>query len=147
MEGHVTSITRRASDAAAEASTSGGQGRPWGCRSRRSLFFVYYIYIYIYTLCFLCICSFLFDLVNPCGAGRVGAAVFTADLRTKVMTFGGFDSCITFISRCGILMSIGIFPESLSQQILVGRILVGRLGVMFTAAAQVLSLPLAARKS
>ena len=30
-------------------------------------------------------------------------------------------------------MSIGIFPESLSQAILVGRILVGRLGVPFTS--------------
>ena len=45
------------------------------------------------------------------------------------MDFGGFDSNIILILRGGILMSIGDFPESLSQAILVGIILVGRLGV------------------
>ena len=34
-----------------------------------------------------------------------------------------------FILRGGILMSIGSFTESLSQAILAGRCLVGRLGV------------------
>ena len=53
----------------------------------------------------------------------------TADLRTKILDFTGFDSNIIFMLSDGILMPIGNFPEMLSQQILVGIILVGRLGV------------------
>ena len=45
------------------------------------------------------------------------------------MDFRGFDSNIILILRDGILMSIGHFPECLSQAILVGIILVERLGV------------------
>ena len=54
-----------------------------------------------------------------------------ANLRTSIMDFGGFDSSIVLNLRCGILMSIGDFPESLRQAILVGKMLVGRLGVVF----------------
>ena len=54
----------------------------------------------------------------------------TANLRTNIMDFRGFDSSIILIIRGGILMSIGGFPESLSQAILVGIMLVGRLGVV-----------------
>ena len=43
--------------------------------------------------------------------------------------FKGFDSSIILILSGGILMSTGDFPESLSQAILVGIMLVGRLGV------------------
>ena len=46
------------------------------------------------------------------------------------MDFGGFDSSTMLISRGGILISIGHFPESLSQAMLVGTMLVGRLGVV-----------------
>ena len=52
-----------------------------------------------------------------------------ASLPTKILDFRGFDSSIILILRGGILMSIGISSESLSQQILVGIILVGRLRV------------------
>ena len=45
------------------------------------------------------------------------------------MDFGGFDSRIILILRRGILMSIGNIPGSLSQAILAGIMLVGRLGV------------------
>ena len=45
--------------------------------------------------------------------------------------FRDFDSSIILILRAGIIMSIGNFPESLSQAILVGIILVGRLCVCF----------------
>ena len=55
--------------------------------------------------------------------------VSTAKLPTKILYFRGFDSSITLISRGGIPMSTGKFPEIVSQQILVGMILVGRLGV------------------
>ena len=44
---------------------------------------------------------------------------------TKILDFRGYDS----ILRGGILMSIGHLPESLSQQLLVGIILAGRLYV------------------
>ena len=49
-----------------------------------------------------------------------------AHLRTYMMDFRGFDSSIILILRGGILVSIGDFPESLSQTILVGIMLVGR---------------------
>ena len=53
----------------------------------------------------------------------------TANLRTKILDFRGFDSSTILILRRGILMSMGNCPGMLSQQILVGIILVGRLGV------------------
>ena len=53
----------------------------------------------------------------------------TADLRTTILDFRGFDSSRVLNLRGGILRSIGDFPESLSQRILAGIILVGRLGV------------------
>ena len=53
----------------------------------------------------------------------------TANLRAKILDFRGFDSSRIVILRGGILMSIGNFPESLSQAILAGRFSVGRLGV------------------
>ena len=53
----------------------------------------------------------------------------TPNLPTSIVEFRGFDSSIILILRGGILMSIGDFPEMLSQAILVGIILVGRLGV------------------
>ena len=52
-----------------------------------------------------------------------------ANLRTNIMAFRGFDSSIISIMRGGILMPIGNLPESLTQAILVGIMLVGRLGV------------------
>ena len=58
-----------------------------------------------------------------------GSPPFTPNLPTNIMDFRGFDSSIILILRGGILMSIGDFPESLSQAILVGVMLVGRLGV------------------
>ena len=53
----------------------------------------------------------------------------TANLRTKILDFRGFDSSIILMLRGGILMSTGNFPESLSQRNSVGRFLVVRLGV------------------
>ena len=60
------------------------------------------------------------------------SAVCTANLRTDIMDFRGFDSSIILIIRGGIPRPTGDFPESLSQAILVGIILVGRLGVSYT---------------
>ena len=64
-----------------------------------------------------------------------GCVVFpTANLRTKIQDFRGFDSSRILILRDLIFMSMRNSPESLSQAILagrflVGRFLVGRLGV------------------
>ena len=49
------------------------------------------------------------------------AAADTANLRTKILAFRGFDSGRILILRGGILMSIGNFPEMLSQRILVWK--------------------------
>ena len=53
----------------------------------------------------------------------------TPNLPTDIVDFGGLDSSIILISRGGISRHIGDFPESLSQAMLVGTMLVGRLGV------------------
>ena len=54
---------------------------------------------------------------------------YMANLRTNIVDFRGFDSSIILILRGGILRPIGNLPESLSQAILVGIMLVGGLGV------------------
>ena len=48
---------------------------------------------------------------------------------SNIVDFRGFDSSIILIIRGGIPTYIGDFPESLSQAMLVGTILVERLGV------------------
>ena len=53
----------------------------------------------------------------------------TVNLPSNLLDFRGLDSSIIFTSRGEILMSIGVFPESFRQAILVGIILVWRLGV------------------
>ena len=52
-----------------------------------------------------------------------------ANLHTNIMDFRGFYSSTISILRAGIPRPTGNFPESLSQAILVGIMLVGRLGV------------------
>ena len=52
-----------------------------------------------------------------------------ANIRTKILDLRGFDSSRSLILRAGILMSTVDSPEMLSQRILVGVILAGRLGV------------------
>ena len=78
-----------------------------------------YIYIYIY--------------IHTCGGmvpgPREDAMHSTANLRTNLMDFREFGSSITFIMRGGIPRSIGNCPQSLTQAMLVGVMLVGGLGV------------------
>ena len=52
------------------------------------------------------------------------------NIPTNIVDFRRFDSSIILNVRGGILMSIRNFPESLSQAMLVGTMLVGRLGVL-----------------
>ena len=60
---------------------------------------------------------------NEKGYGR------TPNLPTNIAGFRGFDSSVMLIPRVGIPRPTGDFPESLSQAILVGKMLVGRLGI------------------
>ena len=53
----------------------------------------------------------------------------TPNLPTNIVDFGRFDSSTILIYRGGILMSIGDFPEVLTRAMLVGTMLVGRLGI------------------
>ena len=53
----------------------------------------------------------------------------TANLCTKILDFKMFGSSIILVVRGGIFMSIGSSQEMLSQRILVGIIVVGRLDV------------------
>ena len=62
----------------------------------------------------------------PAFYGNPSAA---ANLRTKILDFRGFDSSIILILRGDILMSMGNFLDMLSQGILAGITLVGRLGI------------------
>ena len=90
-----------------------------------------YIYIYIYTsiCCNMLYCVIiLYVLYNWPDAER-GRFRGAANLPTRILDFKGFDSSRILILRGGILMSVGNFPESLSQGILAGVILVRRLGV------------------
>ena len=52
------------------------------------------------------------------------------NLSTNIVGVRGFDSSIISISRGEIPRPIGNFPERLSQAMLVGIMLVGRLGVV-----------------
>ena len=58
------------------------------------------------------------------------AAVVTANLPTNIVDFTGFDSSIMLNLRGGIPRPKGKFPETLNQAMLVGIMLVGRLGVV-----------------
>ena len=62
-------------------------------------------------------------------ASQASRQLATANLRTKILDFRGLDSSRILILRNAILMSMGDFPDILSQEILVGISLVGRLGV------------------
>ena len=53
-----------------------------------------------------------------------------ANLHTTILDFGGFDSGRILMPRGGILLFVWNFQEILSQAILVGINLVGRLGVV-----------------
>ena len=55
--------------------------------------------------------------------------LITANPRTNIVGFRGSDSSIILILRGGIPRPKGNFPESLSQAILVGTMLAGRLGI------------------
>ena len=57
----------------------------------------------------------------------------TANLRTKFLEFRGFDSSRILNVRGGLFMSMDNFRKKLSQEVLVGIILVGQVGVHYEA--------------
>ena len=75
---------------------------------------------------------------HACAAGDGHASVMrhTPNLRTKILDFIGFDSIIVWCLGAGILKPAGNSPEVLSQGILAGVILVGRLAVHMRACAR-----------
>ena len=73
-----------------------------------------YIYIYMHTCVYIYIYTYIYS---------------THHFSTSILDVRGFDSSIILILRGGILTPKGNFPESLSQAILAGMMLVGRLGV------------------
>ena len=86
-----------------------------------------YIYIYIHTHTHALINDN--HIINSSSAARnqamsqlhvIEPASSTANPPTNIMDFRGFDSGTILILRVGILMSMGNFPESLTQAILAG---------------------------
>ena len=71
----------------------------------------------------------LMGFLACCLATLLAGCMATANLRTNVMDFRGFESSIILILRGDIPRPIGNFPQSLSQAMLVGIMLVGRSGV------------------
>ena len=81
-----------------------------------------YIYIYIYKI-IIYIYTYIYIYIYQ------KPRQSTANPRTDIMDFRGFDSSMILILRGGISRPIGNFPQSLTQAMLVGIMLVGGLGV------------------
>ena len=97
-----------------------------------------HLVLYIYIYCYIVITSpgnstqrtsVCEMLVWRNGRRSSSSQVATANLRKQILNFRGFDSSRILIVRGGMLMPIGNFPEIMSQGILAGIILAGRLGV------------------
>ena len=87
-----------------------------------------YIYIYIYTHVYVCI--YIYTQLSLVSVVIVACATpYGQSPYYKIMDFRGFALNLILILRGGTLMPIGIFPEIMSQGILVGIMLVWRLGV------------------
>ena len=84
-----------------------------------------HIYIYIYVCICMYVCMYVYIYIYIYNTNNTT----TANPPTNIVGFRGLDSSIILIIRGGILTSIGDFPESLSQAMLVGTMLVGRLGM------------------
>ena len=94
--------------------------------------FFYYVICLSYSYCLY---RFSFYLYGRGSEGEIRTPqeqARTPNLPTKSLDFRGFDSSRLLIQRGGIPRSIGNFPESSSQAMLVGTMSVGRLGVIHT---------------
>ena len=74
----------------------------------------------------------LSEFEGPILQAHTDAHTITANLGTKILDFRGFDSNIILTVRRELIMSEGTNQQSLRKAILVGIILVGRLGVQGT---------------
>ena len=83
-----------------------------------------HIYIYMYIL----YTQEVSARIEHASLELCDGGICTPNPPTNIVGFRGFDTSITLIWRGGNLMSMGNFPESLSQATLVGTMLVGRLG-------------------
>ena len=77
----------------------------------------------------------MYILIKPCSPDLTGQSSLsiqvdraqleiTANLRTKILDFRGFDSGRTLISRGGMLMSMGDFPGSFESTIIIITIII-----------------------
>ena len=98
-----------------------------------SIYISIYIYIYVYTYIYIYIAYVSLTRSLLLSLRGWGGLADAANLRTKILDLGGFDSSRILISRGGIPRPTGNLPEGLGQAILVGIILVGRLGVVDNA--------------
>ena len=70
--------------------------------------------------------------LKPSRPARNPARLPTANPRTNIVEFGGFDSNTILILRSGLPRPKGDFPESLTQAMLAGATLVGQLNVILS---------------
>ena len=88
-----------------------------------------------------------FTLIESCGGSKRNLAHPTDNLHTKILDLRGFDSSIILSLRGGISRPTGNFPESLSQAILAGIKIVGRLGASHRRATELMQDALPVQRS
>ena len=97
-----------------------------------------YIYIYISISLYICVYIYIYIYIHPLyirlpiggsSTNQFPCLSSTPNLHTNIVEFLGFDSSTILNSRGGTPRPIGDLPESLSQAMLVGITLVGKLGV------------------
>ena len=89
----------------------------------------YYIILYYTILCYTMLCYTFLGEPHAALARALGSASDAPNFPTNIVDFRGFDSSLILIVRGGIPRPKGSFLESLSQAMLAGVMLVGRLGV------------------
>ena len=89
-----------------------------------------YIYIYIHIHIYIYLSLSIYIYIYICMYTLSGPGVLVRP--TSVLGFWMSEGLTQAYSRCAMLMCIGKFPEFVSQRILEGMILVGRLGVVAT---------------
>ena len=122
---------------------------PWRRSASARASVCVYIYIYIYVYIYIvyiyienytsstCIYIYIYIYIYVERERDIHTSTYiyiyrrydTPNPPTNIVDFRGFDSSIMLCFRGGILMSIEDLPESLTQAMLVGTVLVGELGV------------------
>ena len=91
-----------------------------------------YTHFYTYVLIYIYICMHVYIYIYIYMYGRLNIIPihYMPDLPTNIVDAIGFDSSAILSLRGGIPRPTGDFPESLSQAMLVGIMLAGRLGIL-----------------